>query len=469
MNVCAIKAIACTGGVAIKNATFDGRPILWQVMDYKSGYSLLWKYQDPKVEVLYYGLGPGSTAHSLNSYGLARGVNEQKTLDFNGNGALNPLRNNIDRGCTSIADVRDMLEAKNYGGGKSYPFIDATGEGIMFEVADNDYWEYYPMAPSRLDNPDYDYSDPNNFVVRANMPFQNRNHQEMEPVIDGWNNESTARLRFAREEMSEKINDAGKLTPGEVFEICRQGDPGINDDIGVTCESKSKVATVYLGVKNGENQVFTTVFYAMGIPDYSIFIPAWCKLTSDDLSVYVKSASPTIFSMVQDLFNKNKNDGNGLNPSDDEFLRETFNLVENNIIEGALNARDKWLNKGDTGNYYVDMKKLHSCSCDAAYWTIRSAYYTVDFGGRTVNKPPSISSLGAKVHGLTIGFNSNATDTDGLQSIKWDFGDGATCTGTLSPSHTYNQAGTYLVSCYVEDGNANKAANVKFGYVTVFD
>lgn len=470
MNVCTIKAMACTGGVAIKNATFDGRPVLWQVFDYHGGgYGQLWKYRDSTVEVLYAGLGVGSTAHSLNSYGLARAVNEQKTLDYNGDGVCNPLRDNIDRGCSSIADVRNILTTKNYGGGKSYPFIDARGEGTMFEIADNDYWEYYPMNLSRLSNPDYDYSDPNNFVVRANMPFKNRNHQELESVVDGWDNESTNRFRYARIEMEGKINDADKLTPGEIFQICRQGDPGITDDLGAICETNSKYATVYLGIKNGENPVFTTGLYAMGIPDYSIFIPAWCRLTDDDLSIYVKSSDSTIQSIVQDLFNKNKNDGNGLDPSDDEFIRGTFNLIEENIIEGVLNARDKWLNKGDTDHYYEDMKRLHRYSCDAAYWTIRSAYYTVDFGGRTINRPPSISSLGANIHGLNISFNCNANDTDGLQNIKWDFGDGSTYTGTLTPSHTFTQAGTYLVSCYVEDGNADKAANVKFEYITVSD
>ncbi len=467
MNFCAIQAIGCTGGVAIHDATFDGRPVLWQVMDYASGHSLLWKYKDSKEEVLYYGLGAGSTAHSLNSHGLARGVNEQKTLDYDGDGAWNPLRDNIDRGCTSIADVRNILETKNYGGGKSYPFIDATGEGTMFEVADNDYWEYYPTNPSRLNNPDYDYSSPNNFVVRANMPFQNSSHQEMESVIDGWNNESTRRHRYARAEMAGKINDADKLTPRELFEICRHGNPGINDDLGVICEARSKVATVYLGIKNGENPAFTTALYAMGIPDYSIFIPAWCKLTSGDLSKCVKSADPTIYSAVRELFDKNKNDGNGLDSSDDEFVREAFNLVEENIIEGVLSARDKWLNRGDTDNYYEDMKRLHGLSCDAAYWTISSACHTVDFGARTMNEPPSISSLAPDIHGLNIGFNCSASDMDGLQSIEWDFGDGSTVTGTLTPSHTYTQAGTYLVSCYVEDGNTHKAANVRFEYVAV--
>lgn len=453
----------------MKNATFDGRPMLWQVMDYKFGYSVLWKYQDATVEVLYYGLGSGSTSHALNSHGLGRGVNEQKKLDYNGDGVLNPLRNDIDRGSASIADVRVLLERRNYGGGKSYPFIDATGEASMFEIADNDYWEYYPMNPSRRGNPDYGYDDPYNFVVRANMPFKNSSHQEYEAVINSWKHESTNRLRFARALMKEKINDADRLTPRDLMGICRDGDPGINDYLGAICETNSRAATIYLGVNKGEDPVFTTALYAMGIPDYSIFIPAWCKLAGSDLSAYVKSASPTIFSMSQALLKKNKNDGNGIDAGDDEFLRGVFNAVEENIIEGVLRARDKWLNKGDAARYYEDMRRLHSYSCDAAYWTLRSACDTVDFGAKTINAPPSIRSLGAQVNGLKVTFNCNASDTDGLQTTKWEVGDGSTYAGSLTPAHTYAQAGTYLVLCYVEDGNAHKAANVRFEYVTVSD
>jgi hypothetical protein len=461
------ERFACTGGVAIKNATFDGRPILWQVMDYSSGYSQLWKYQDSTVETLYYGLAPRSTSHSLNSHGLARAVNEQRTLDINGDNAWNPLRIDLDRRCTSIADVRNVLAAKNYGGGKSYPFLDAAGEGTMFEVADHDYWEYYPLNPSRLRNPDYDYSDPYNFVVRANRPFRNRDHQEFESVIDGWNHESTRRHRFAREEMTARIDDGERLTPGEVLEICRSGDPGVNDHKGVICESRSKAATIYLGIKKGEDPVFTTALYALGIPDYTIFVPAWCRLSAEDLSTYVKDTSPTIYSSSQQLFNKNRDDGNNVHPSDDEFIHEVFGVVEENILAGVLNARSSWLDHRQGDHHYADMKRLHKYACDAAYWTVTSAFHTADFSARTANRPPTLTSLGASIDAFAVSFDCNAADDDGLQHVVWDFGDGATYTGSLEASHTYSQPGTYMVSCYVEDDNAYKAANVRFEIITV--
>ena len=461
------ERFACTGGVAIKNATFDGRPVLWQVMDLDGGYSQLWKYQDPTVETLYYGLAPRSTCHSLNSYGLARAVNNQRTLDYDGDDAWNPLRTDLDRKCTSIADVRRLLAAKNYGGGKSYPFIDATGEGTMFEVADHDYWEYYPLNPSRLCNPDYDYSAPHHFVVRANRPFRNRDHQEHESVIDGWNHESTSRHRFAREEMAARIDDAERLTPGELLEICRSGDPGVDDDLGIICESRSKAATIFLGVKDGEDPVFVTALYALGIPDYTICIPAWCRLSQGDLSPYVKGVSPTIFSRSQQLFNKNRDDGNSVHPSDDEFIHEVFAVVEENILQGVLNARSSWLDRKHVAHHDEDMKRLHKYSCDAAYWTVTSACHTADFDAKTINRPPTLTSLGANIDAFTVSFDCNAADGDGLGHIVWEFGDGAAYTGSLKTSHTYSRPGTYIVLCYVEDGNTYKAANVRFEILTV--
>ena len=466
---CPAKLFACTGGVAVNNATFDGRPVLWQVMDlsWERSYSQLWKYRDSTVEVLYYAVSPNGYVHSLNSHGLGRGINNQSTLDYDGDGVVNPLKLIIDRECTSIADVREVLDTKNYDMGRSFPYVDAEGEGTYFEVADNDYWEYCPTDSSRKANPDYDYSDPYSFVVRGNMPFKNRNHQEFDSVMDSWAGEYRPRQIIAREQMSSRIDDTERLTPREVLEIVRFGDPGFNDADGVICEEKSRAATIYLGIRKGENPAFTTALYAMGIPDYTICIPAWCKLSDGDLSPYVKGTSPTIYSWSQQLFGKNKNDGNGIHPSDDDFIQGVFGIVEDNVLEGVLSTRNRWLNLKQDANYYEEMKRLHKYSCDAAYWTVRSAYHTADFGARTINRPPALTSLGASIDGCTVKFNGNAADSDGLQHVVWDFGDGSTYTGSLKASHTYSRPGTYVVLCYVEDGNSYKAANVRFEVVTV--
>jgi chitodextrinase len=42
-------------------------------------------------------------------------------------------------------------------------------------------------------------------------------------------------------------------------------------------------------------------------------------------------------------------------------------------------------------------------------------------------------------------------DEDEIVSIIWDFGDGATTSGTLTPTHTYTAAGDYIVTLTVTD------------------
>ena len=66
------------------------------------------------------------------------------------------------------------------------------------------------------------------------------------------------------------------------------------------------------------------------------------------------------------------------------------------------------------------------------------------------NKAPSVA-LNALANGFTVDFTVRANDPDGrVVDIEWNFGDGETSI-EISPSHTYEKAGTYLVSCTVRD------------------
>ncbi|MBX3060751.1 MAG: PKD domain-containing protein, partial [Anaerolineae bacterium] len=55
--------------------------------------------------------------------------------------------------------------------------------------------------------------------------------------------------------------------------------------------------------------------------------------------------------------------------------------------------------------------------------------------------------------GQPVQFNGSATDPDGdaLVSITWDFDDGHTTNGTLTPTHTYTAAGIYTITLTVTD------------------
>ena len=57
----------------------------------------------------------------------------------------------------------------------------------------------------------------------------------------------------------------------------------------------------------------------------------------------------------------------------------------------------------------------------------------------------------------TVSFDSNAADPDGaIVSAAWSFGDGATATGLIT-THTYDDNGTYTVTCTVTDNDGLSA------------
>ena len=97
--------------------------------------------------------------------------------------------------------------------------------------------------------------------------------------------------------------------------------------------------------------------------------------------------------------------------------------------------------------------------------------YTYQFADDPGNEPPQVSALGSPSAGpapLAVNFTSSASDPDGvIVSYHWAFGDGGTSTAQ-SPSHTYQQAGTYVAQVTVTDdmgatANALVTINVSSG------
>ncbi|HKY29503.1 MAG TPA: phospholipase D-like domain-containing protein [Pyrinomonadaceae bacterium] len=80
--------------------------------------------------------------------------------------------------------------------------------------------------------------------------------------------------------------------------------------------------------------------------------------------------------------------------------------------------------------------------------------FTYQFPADPGNEPPQVSASASPTSGvapLQVNFTSNASDTDGvIVAFNWTFGDGGTSTAQ-SPSHTYQQPGTFIAQVTVTD------------------
>jgi hypothetical protein len=69
-----------------------------------------------------------------------------------------------------------------------------------------------------------------------------------------------------------------------------------------------------------------------------------------------------------------------------------------------------------------------------------------------INQPPA-ATFAATCVGFDCAFDAVASfDPDGtITTIQWNFGDGTTATGTLTPAHVFSEAGTYPVTLTLYD------------------
>jgi PKD repeat protein len=114
---------------------------------------------------------------------------------------------------------------------------------------------------------------------------------------------------------------------------------------------------------------------------------------------------------------------------------------------------------GDGGSDSSTLTPTHTYASPGAYTVVLTV--TDDDGGAgsasgtvVVNNLVPVTNAGSDQsgnEGQTLAFNGSFTDPGTGHTILWSFGDGASTTGTLTPTHVYADDGTFTVSLSVTD------------------
>lgn len=437
----------CTIGVAMGNATADGRPFSWKNRD-GSGRHFVWYVNPSGTDHGYLAMG--------NSEGLKMGVNDAGVSLQNASCSNVPSSGYVYANNTalkahmlsktgSVSEVRqhiidDTTKKANYWGPPKIcvGFSDAKGKASMFEIGDTVFYEYDPTNSTRLQQ----YSQ--QVVARANSAHLNSDQKD--DSTTGGNRYTTARSDLIY------YTDHGGLTAANwIKNVSRHGQPGVDD---MPSRSDTHAVMLVHGVNNGEDPRIVTAWLGLGNPDYTIPIPAWVALQGNLSSRVTSSGTDdSIAGMSEKLYAKK--DTNNY----DQYINSLFAPVEDNIFEVVEFARQRWFSSGFSLNEAVN---IHQEAAETAWQTMR---IMSQGSGRNLNKPPKINSVNTSGSGQTLTFSCSASDDDGtIASFNWDFGDGSGSSSS-APSHTYGSNGTYLVRCRVVDDKG--ARNSKWKYISV--
>ncbi len=437
-----MQADACTLGVASGDTSAGGRPILWKVRDTSDDrQQLIYSSGSPYSYIGICSEGDGYIYMGLNEVGIASGnslVNPLGLPNTNSSTQKYVLRNydNLDR-------IRNYFQLKiapySTGGRGCFPFIDAAGNAIMFELNGSDWWLEY-------DSMDIDREAQGllGFVVRANE-FHQRADGTDDTTIGGRYESGTYNISglVGLGMLCAKTIIQGNDGPNSGFEFARYG-PGRT--LATISRSITRTAWVVHGVLPNEDPALATAWVILGQSNYGIAVPAWVRVS--DIPQCLSSGD--MYDRAKSLYNKG--DEAIIQASIFPFETHVFNVVNNTLLP-------HWRNNGVPST--SEMTRIEHQIANDAY----SLLDCLD-NFQSDNKSPNIS-FHAYPNDLTIDFELIANDSDGtINNIEWNFGDNQT-SPEETPSHTYTEPGTYLISCTVTDDDGVSITDWKYYAVPI--
>jgi hypothetical protein len=262
----------CTIGVANGIVTEDGRPLLWKSRMWSGDNNHVAYFEGPVYEFLGIKcLSDTNALMGLNTAGLCTG--NSLVGPSGGNGAFMTY---ILGHFATVSEVRqyiyDQLDAHTLRASGCFPFMDALGNTVMFEIYQSNWvYEYDCLDPDRIPQGLYGW------IVRANEWHQN---------ADG-----TDDTNIGGRYESGCYNIAGLIELGvlSAFTIMQGNDGangfefmryGPNRPPYATIADPSVCSSMIVhGVALGENPGLSTMWTALGHPNYAIAVPTWTAVS----------------------------------------------------------------------------------------------------------------------------------------------------------------------------------------------
>ncbi|MEN6290435.1 MAG: PKD domain-containing protein, partial [Methanobacterium sp.] len=149
--------------------------------------------------------------------------------------------------------------------------------------------------------------------------------------------------------------------------------------------------------------------------------------------------------------------GSFVDPGLNDTQTITWDFGDGTTATGILNPTHVYTDNGTYDVILTVVDKDGGVDTSNLVITVKNVAPMVNAGqNQTVNE------------GDTVSFNGGFTDPglNDIQTILWDFGDGTTATGILTPTHKYANDGTYNVTLTVTDndggiGTSNLVVTVK--------
>ncbi len=484
---------ACSIGAADGTVTVDGRPILWKVrqLGWNEPNNYLRYFTHYEVDGVEYPaaypyigiaslLSNSNTGRktlpmmSLNTQGLCTG-------DASGGRRDSSSTNGSEFMCYMIANFANVAEVRteiqwrhdNIGSANrhegSFPFMDAQGNATMFEYDRAVFFEYKTDNANRagkmLPAPGcFSYSDPaitrnqQGWVVRSNHFHENADGTDDLCGGYGCDNYYYTGAYNVCGLIDTGVLSAQTLMQGNLpgppgYELPRYG-PGRN--MKLLADPGTCSTGVFQGVLPGENPLLTTMWAAMGRADYSVAVPAWVAVT--DIPAVLKDG--LMSGRANSLHLKN---WNGYSYAGAEAVTQGCTLpLEAHIFTEVEALLNHWRTRG-LPPAEVMTRVEHRIANDA-----HSLLLCLDVNQTTDHVPyenhAPTADIDATGTGLTMDFTVVADDDGSVASYLWNFGDDET-SPDQSPSHSYDAAGWYLVSCTVTDNEG--VSNTDWQYYNI--